>query len=83
MKNTDFFKAVSDSDAMANERKQRYLKRRVDLCFMVEEDFDLPATYQALLTNFFSDAAKDGDLQGPTKQVYHRYRRALLCFVGD
>lgn len=73
---------VGDRQISESEYKRiKYGSKRTELTFLVDSDFDLCHTHKALLIQFFSESAKDGDLQGAPKIVYHRYRRALLCFL--
>jgi hypothetical protein len=55
---------------------------RQQLLFLVESDFDLCYQHKALLLNFFENTALLGDLKGRPDIIYHRYRRALICFMA-
>lgn len=70
-------KEISD----AQYKAIKYASKRRDLCFLVDEDPYLCYSHKALLIQFFSESAKDGDIQGAPRSVYHRYKRALLCFL--
>lgn len=65
--------------------RQQYEKactdyKRKEILFLIESDFDLPALYQSILTEFF-ESAPAHDLQGTAAVAYGRYKRAFLFFL--
>ena len=56
--------------------------KRDEILFLIEAD-NLPAAWESLLYEFFESVALDSDLHGSAAVVYQRYRRAMLCFIGE